>query len=121
MWIATGQEPEPIVVNGEVARIGGSWNAEVLTWCEVNKKAQARAVVHQHLASLVVPITGSVERTVVLNGFAKIAVDIIAHCVRGFYSSTSRTVSFPDVNTVYPHPDLKMKFSVVDEEGAWGG
>ena len=37
MWIASGQEPEPAVVNGEVARIGGSWNAEVLTWCEVNK------------------------------------------------------------------------------------
>ena len=87
MWIAIGQEPEPVVVNGEVARIGGSWNAEVLTWCEVNKKAQARTVVHQHLRSLVVPIAGSVEGTVVFNGLAKVAIDIVTYCVCGCHGS----------------------------------
>ena len=56
-----------------------------------------------------------------INGFAKTAIDIIAHCVCGFYGSAGRTVGFPDVNTVHSHVDFKMKFSVKDEEGAWGG
>ena len=106
MRIAIGQEPEPTVVNGEVAWIGGSWNAEVLTWCEVNKKAQPE-LLYINTSSLVVPITGSVEGTVVLNGFAKVAIDIIAHCVCGFHGSAGRPVGFPDVNTVHPHVDFK--------------
>ena len=108
-------------MNNKIARICCSRTAESGAGREVNKKAQTRTVVHQHLSSVVVPRTGPVEGSVVLDDAVEIAVVVPTSRVCGFHGSAGGAVRLPNLIAVWVHADLKVNLIVEHEEGAWVG
>ena len=86
-------------MNHEVTRVGHSRYVESLTGREIDKKTQARTVVHQHLSSVAVPVTAPVEGTIVFNDAVEVTVADVATRVCGFHGPAGCTVGFPNLNT----------------------
>ena len=106
-------------MNDEITWVGHSWNAESLAGREIDKKAQTRTVVHQHLSSVIVPMTAPVEGSVVLDDAVEIAVVVPTSRVCGFDGSAGGTVRLPNLIAVWVHADLKVNLIVEHEECTW--